>query len=276
MSIQPSKLWRFLVAYALLLTMAISSVFAQDDWINYVAMREKGVMALALDLSLDLNRPNYKNLLVLGTNCKDCMSNGFPTEKGLEDIYAFSDSTAISVSLATPSRLAGYVTYQCMAFDIYYVKDTVGLRDHLTKLMEKNFSDHLNYMEIKHDKNWSYYYDFLYPGNFYSEFLIDQAYLSDLVLLGDDLQGLRKVHHWIYFKSLKKRNLLGEKLKKLNFSLDSIAYKKARNYPFQLTISRQDSILPNNIYNLTSMLRMLSGSVGAQYDGWSTELKKSD
>jgi hypothetical protein len=72
---------------------------------------------------------------------------------------------------------------------------------------------------------------------------------------------------------LEKRNSLGKTLKKLEFSLDSIAYKKEKDFPFQLTISRQDSILPMSIYELTTMLRNLSGSVNAFYDGWSTEVK---
>ena len=66
---------------------------------------------------------------------------------------------------------------------------------------------------------------------------------------------------------------MGNALKKLKFSLDSIAYQKERQFPFQLTISRQDSILPMSIYELTTMLRNLSASMNGLYDGWSTEVK---
>ena len=255
---------------------AASNMLAQEDWVEYVIIKDKGVMSVSLDLRLGLYRPNYKNLLVVGTKFNKCLKNGFPTDEGLNDIYAFSDSTSVLIDKVTPSRLAGFMTYQCMAFDIYYVKDTTALRNEMTKMVEKNFNPDHAYFEIQRDKSWDYYRNYLYPRDFSSEFLIDQNYLHDLVLQGDDLKGLRKVNHWVYFKSVQKRNLFGERVKKLKFSLDSIAYKKDRALPYELKFSRQDSIDPPSIYRLTSMLRVLSGTMNGEYDGWSTEVKLKD
>lgn len=246
---------------------------AQDDWVEYVSMKENGPMSVSLDLSLDLAKPNYPNLLIVGGKFKNCLKNGFPSEDSLDEIFSFSDSTLAAIDKMAKNRLAAYITYQCMAFDVFYVKDTVNLRAELNKMFDDNFSGVKTIIDIKRDKNWSYYYNFLYPRNFSSEFLIDQDYLHDLVLQGDDLQGLRKVNHWVYFKSVTKRNDMGKALKRLKFSLDSIAYQKERQFPFQLTISRQDSILPMSIYELTTMLRNLSASMSGLYDGWSTEVK---
>jgi len=262
--------------FLLLFLSATSKLIAQDAWVEYVLIKDKGVMSVSLDLNLDLLKPNYKNLLVVGTKYTKCLKNGFPTEDGLNDIYRFSDSISVAVDKITLNRLAGFITYQCMAFDVFYVKDTIGLRDEIKQLVKENFIPERTYVEIKRDKPWEYYSNYLYPRDFSSEFLIDQNYLHDLVLQGDDLQGIRKVNHWVYFKTLEKRNLFGSKLKKLKFSLDSIAYKKDRIFPYELTVSRQDSIDPVSIYNLTSMLRLLSETMNAKYDGWSTEVKIKD
>lgn len=251
----------------------VSVLQAQDDWVEYVSIKEKGLMSISVDLSLDLVKPKYKNLLIVGGRFKKCLKNGFPLEDNLDEIFSFSDSTLVGLDKITPNRLAGYITFQCVAFDIFYVKDTVNLREGLNKMFESNFPGVKTFININWDKNWAYYGSYLYPRNFSSEFLIDQDYLHDLVLQGDDLQGLRKVNHWIYFKSVTKRNNMGDKLKKLNFSLDSIAYKKETDFPYQLTISRQDSILPMSIFELTTMLRNLSASMTGFYDGWSTEVK---
>jgi len=266
---------KILLANLTLLLILISAYkgFAQDEWIEYVLMKEKGVMSVSLDLSLDLNKPNYKNLVIVGARFGKCLKNGFPTENGLEDLYSFSDSTAASIDTITPNRLVAYMTYQCMAFDVFYVKDTIGLRNKMTTMFKENFKYVQTYFEIRRDKSWSYYNNYLYPRNFSSEFLVDQHYLHDLVLQGDDLQGIRKVSHWVYFKNIEKRNLFGTRLKQLKFSLDSIAYKRDRILPYELNVSRRDSIDPTSIYLLTSMIRVLSGSLGGQYDGWSTEVK---
>ena len=252
------------------------SSFAQDDWIEFVTMKKQGVMSITLDLSLDLVKPNYKNLLVVGGQFPKCLKNGFPSEEGLEDVLSVSDSAAIIIDKITPNRLVGFITYQCMGFDIFYVKDTVGLRSELTRMFKSNFSKIKPYVEIKRDKSWDYYHNYLYPQDFSAEFLVDQDYLHDLVLQGDDLKGLRKVNHWIYFKDVEKRNRLSKTIKKLEFSLDSIAYKKDKSLPYQLTVSRQDSIDPFSIYKLTTMLRSLSVSSKGQYDGWSTEVISKD
>ena len=251
---------------------SIVSSFAQGDWIEYVTMKNNGVMSISLDLSFDQAKPNYKNLLVVGGQFQNCLKNGFPTEEGLDDVLSVSDSSAVIIDKITPNRLIGFITYQCMGFDIFYVKDTVGLRSELTKMFKNNFSQIKPYVEIKRDKPWDYYHNYLYPQDYSAEFLVDQDYLHDLVLQGDDLKGLRKVNHWLYFKDVDKRNRLSKTLKKLQFSLDSIAYKKDNYLPYQLTISRQDSIDPFSIYKLTTMLRSLSASAKGQYDGWSTEV----
>jgi len=262
--------------FLLLFLSSTSKLIAQDAWVEYVLIKDKGVMSVSLDLNLDLVKPNYRNLLVVGTKYTKCLKNGFPTEDGLNDIYRFSDSITVAVDKITLNRLAGFITYQCMAFDVFYVKDTIGLRNEIKHLVKENFNPERTYVEIKKDKSWDYYSNYLYPRDFSSEFLIDQNYLHDLVLQGDDLQGVRKVNHWVYFKSLEKRNLFGSKLKKLKFSLDSIAYKTDRAFPYELTVSRQDSIDPVSIYNLTSMLRLMSETMNAKYDGWSTEVKIKD
>ena len=253
-----------------------SKLFAQDDWVEYVTVKDKGVMAVSLDLNFDLNKPNYKNLVVIGGQFKKCLSNGFPSEDVLDEIYTFSDSASLSIDKLTPKRLVAFITYQCMAFDVFYVKDTMGLRSEMDRLISQNFKNMKTYVEIKRDKSYAYYNEYLYPRDFSSEFLIDQDYLHDLVLQGDDLKGLRKVEHWIYFKNIKKRNLFGKRAKELKFSLDSIAYRKKRAYPFELKISRKDSIDPISIYQLTSMLRTLSLATNGLYDGWSTEVKIKD
>ena len=248
----------------------------QNDWTDYVSVKKHGIMSISIDLSLAFYKPNYKHLLVVGSNFNNCMKNGFPEETGLNEIFAFSDSIALSTEEITPNRLVGFLTYQCMAFDVFYVKDTVGLRENLNQMIDRNFKGNQIYLNIKKDKNWQYYFDYMYPSGFSSEYLIDQGYLNDLVLQGDDLKGLRKVQHWVYFKNLEKRKKFSDKIKKLNFSLESISYNRDEQFPYELKVSRKDSISPESIYKLTYMLRAMSGSLGGVYDGWSTDVKKKE
>jgi len=246
---------------------------AQDDWIEYVSVKDKGVMSIGLDLNLHVTRPNYRNLLVVGKKFDHCMPNGFPNEMGLNELMTFSDSTAAIVDASTMNKLAGIVTYQCMGFDVFYVKDTANIRSNLEKVIRDHFDPSKIFISIKKDRSWDYYYKFLFPANLDMDALVDQQYLYGLVLQGDDLKGMRNVNHWLYFKNLKTRNSAGEKLKKLNFTLESIAYDDSNRFPYELKISRQDSITPVSIIETTNLLKALCYSLNAQYDGWGTDLK---
>jgi len=251
---------------------SIKSAEAQESWVDYVKMGDEGVMTVAVDLKYIDNIPNYRNLLIVGTRFRSCLKNGLPKEEGLEELYSFSDSTLTAINKSTRNILVGIITTQCMGFDIYYVKDTVDVRKNLNKVFRENFNLEDTYIEITREKNWTFYKSSLYQ-NFSFESLSNQSYLYDLVLRGDDLKGLRKVNHWLYFKNVKLRNTAGTKLKKLDFSLDSIGYKKERKLPYELKISRLDSIDPYSISRLTTMLRISCAKYKGEYDGWGTELK---
>ncbi len=263
------------VAVALLglfLVIASPRLFAQEQWVDYVVERDSNMMTVSLDLKYFVQKPSYKNLVIVGTRFNPCMNNGFPLPESLDYIYAFSDSTAAMIGQKTKNELVGIMTYKCLAFDVYYVKDTIGIRDGIEALAKGSFSENSTYLTIRNDRNWQYYFEYLFPAGMSEGFLMDQKYLYELVLQGDDLQGLRKVRHWFYFKKLKQRQRLGARLESMKFSVDSINYFRDRNLPYELQVSRMDSIMPPKISQLTSLLSVLSEIYGGYYDGWGTEL----
>lgn len=273
-SVTSSSLSRkVLIAFmGLFLLSAASRLSAQEQWVDYVVERDSNMMTVSLDLKYYMRKPNYNNLVIVGTRFKPCMANGFPLPESLDHIYSFSDSTAAVVERITKNELVGIMTYKCLAFDVYYVKDTLGIRDGIESMAREGFSEDITYLSIKNDRNWLYYFEYLLPAGMTEDFLMNQKYLYDLVLQGDDLQGLRKVRHWFYFRKLKQRQRLSERLESLNFSIDSINYIRDRKLPYELQVSRKDSIMPPKISELTSMLSILSEIYGGYYDGWGTDL----
>jgi hypothetical protein len=260
------------ISLAFFIFIASLTMNAQDEWIDYVVAKDTGVLSVSMDLKYYVQKPNYKNLLIVGTEFRPCMKNGFPEPDSLDGLFSFSDSTAAVINRVTRNELVGILTYKCLAFDVYYVKDTLGIRENLGTMMERDFENSELYLTLKRDRNWDYYFTNLLPVNLSEDFLIDHEYLNNLVLLGDDLQGLRKVRHWIYFKNLKQRLKMSEKLESLKFSLDSIKYNRERQFPYELQVSRMDSITPKKVSELTMLMKVLSQVYQARYDGWGTEV----
>ena len=262
------------------------TINAQDNWETYLVKKEKGLMSISVNMDLNVAKPNYKNLLIVGTNTRKCFNNGYPNQDGLEDLYAFSDSVANIIEKVTKSRLAGIITYQCAGLDIFYVKDTLNLREKLGETINKNFGHTKNYTLIERDKNWDYYHNSLYPKDLSEDFFINQDFLRQLVEEGNELAEPRELKHWIYFYNPKKRVKFINEIKNLDFTIDSVNYKKdkkfidvqnsfyysrVKSYPFEVKISRKDSIDPSSISKLTFMLKSLAKSLNGKYDGWGFE-----
>jgi len=276
------------IPFTLIFILLSLTINAQDNWETYLVKKEKGLMSISVNMDLNVTKPNYKNLLIVGTNTRKCFNNGYPNLDGLEDLYTFSDSVANAIEKVTKSRLAGIITYQCAGLDVFYVKDTLNLREKLDETINKNFGQAKNYTVIERDKNWDYYHNNLYPKDLSEDFFINQDFLRQLVEEGNDLAEPRELKHWIYFYNSKKRVKFIDEIKKLDFAIDSVNYKKDKNfvdvqnslsiyysrvkkYPFEVKISRKDSIDPSSISKLTFILKELAKTLNGKYDGWGFE-----
>ena len=259
-------------SYTLLSIVLLTNIFQtfsqEESWETYIAQKEKGYMAVTVNMELNFSRPYYKNLLIVGTQTSKCLKNGYPKEEGLEQLYTFSDSIANIINKHTKNKLAGIITYQCAGFDVFYVKDTLGLRSNITSFIKKNYAKSKNYMVIEPDKRWAYYQDSLFPKQLSNDFFINQELLSHLFYQGDDFTKPQKIEHWLYFKREKRRQKFINKIQALNFKVDSLSVKKGDYRPYEIKISREDKLDPNSIAILTAMLKNLSSSMYGVYDGW--------
>ncbi len=246
--------------------------YSQGDWVNFIVKNDMFLISVFSDLELDYKKPNYKNLVIVGTNFKACLKNGFPKDAGLEQLIAVSDSTEIIIENLTKYKLAGVITFKCNGFDVFYVKDTINIRQNLQKMFRANFSESEYFIHIKRDKNWEYYYTNLYPKDVSDAFFMDHEYLAELVYEGDDLTEKRTVYHWVYFNNTKKRDKFKDRIKKFGFSIDSVNYNKERKYPYELQFSRKNHVDPESISKLTEMLRIFSIAWKGEYGGWATEV----
>jgi len=248
------------------------TIYAQDFWGNYLLKKEVGLFSVMVNMELEVVKPNYKNLLILGTKTDSCFSNGFPKVDGLKELIKFSDATAMVLDSITKHKLVGIITYKCSGFDVYYIKDTIGVREGMEKLINRNFEDSTNFIFISRDKNWDYYYNNLFPAYYDSDFFANQDYLLEMAEAGDDLMEDRVVMHWFYFNNIKQRDKFKENAVILEFKVDSVNYKKEKKYPYELVISRKEEMIPEYIINLTNMLKKFSTNFKGEYNGWSAEI----
>lgn len=254
-----------------------SESFSQGEWAEYLITKDKNLMSIQVDMEFDYNKPNYKNLLIIGTKFKGCLKNGFPNEEGLKELYTFSDSTEFVLNKMTKIKLVGVVTYRCVGLDIYYIKDTINIRKNLKNLYSKKFIvSTQNYIYIEKDKNRKYYYTNLFPENLSSDYFLGQEYLLKLAKAGDKLDDKRIVTHWAYFKNEKKRQRFQKNIKALDYKIDSVYTNKKDKYPYQIEFSKKNSVDPKTIIDQTNMIKVILGSNNSIYGGWGFDPKYED
>ncbi len=253
-----------------------SKIFSQEEWAEYLINKEEKLMSIQGDMEFDYNKPNYKNLLIVGAFYKGCLKNGFPSEAGLNELYAFSDATEMALNKITKNKLVGIITYGCVGLDIYYIKDTINVRRELNDLYSKEFNNSKSYLYIKKDKNRGYYYSNLFPQNLSSDYFLDQEFLIELAKKGDKLDDKRKVTHWAYFKNLKKRQKFEKNIKTLDFLIDSVYINKVDKYPYQLQFSKENFVDPKSIFELTNLVKVLINTSNSIYGGWGFDPKTDD
>lgn len=252
-------------------------LFAQaEEWDVYIAKYEKGPGSTMLNMALKRIAPvkNLPFVVVTGVKFKECTSDGFPTTSEFSNLYKVSDSVEKIMNAVTRNNLAGTFTHQCERLDYYYVADTNGIREKLRNLYSVRFKSYTPYINIKEDKDWKGYLDFLYPNEETREMMGNQKAIENLRKEGDKLDKARQVDHWIYFPTEKDRNCFVSYLEKNNFKIETKEKIDSPTNQFKLHISRTDKVDLASMNKLTLELRKEAKKCNGDYDGWETVVIK--
>ena len=209
-------------------------------------------------------------ILITGVKYSDCSSDGMPSKNEFTRLYSISDSVKAIMDKFVENKAVGTFTYQCERLDYYYIKDTLELRQALSKLYSTHFKSYDPYINIKEDKNWDAYLSFLYPNEETFEYMQNQKVIQHLEDSGDKLEKARKVDHWIYFHTETDRNCFINYITKHNFKIELKEKTDDANRPYKLQISRVDKVDLPSISGITIDLRKESKKCNGDYDGWET------
>jgi hypothetical protein len=248
----------------------------KDNWDVYLAQYEKGPGSVVLDMDI-IHLAPFKDLpyiLITGVSIKKCNKDGFPEQNEFQKLYQISDSINRVVNHLVKTKFVGTFTYQCERNDYIYVNDTVGLRNKLEEAYRKYFPEYKPYINLRIDKNWIAYKEFLYPNETTFEYMSNQKVINQLLSAGDNLSQSRQVDHWLYFPTKNDRDSFSIYAEKQFFKIEDKNYLKDEKMPFQLKISRKDKVDIESISTITLQLRKEATKDHGDYDGWETMVIK--
>ncbi len=258
-------------------TRAMEAQVKEEQWDSYIAFYENGApgsTTLRMDLIGETPFDHLPYVLVTGIKYETSRDDGFPENETFPILHKIGDELIELISKETESVLVGSFMYNKERLEYFYIKEDSGLKEKLEEFYTNNYSDYTFYVNIKEDKEWSYYREFLYPNEETLNYMADQSVLRNLQEAGDPLTKARRIDHWLYFSSESDMNKCKEELKKQNYSIQFSGTNKETSLPFELQIWRIDKIDIDSVNPITSELRKTAKKFNGEYDGWETSIEK--
>lgn len=254
-----------------------STLVAQEEnWEVYLAQYEKGPGSTIVKMGIRGTAPDksFPFLFSAGVKFTECGSEGLPVSSEFETLNRISDSIVATVNRLIKNIIVGTFTYQCERRDYFYVSDTAGLRQYLINLISKHFPGYTPAFNIKPDKDWEAYLQFLYPNEETMEYIKNEKVLTHLQNSGDKLEKARQVDHWVYFKTDADRNCFIQYATRNHFKIESKEKQNDLKLPYKLQLSRTDKIDLPSISKITLELERQARKCNGDYDGWETVVIK--
>lgn len=274
------KKMKKIFAILLIFIFSVLQITAQnsaEQWDNYMAIYENekpGSTTLRMDLINSAPIKKFKYVLVTGLTYETSKENGFPENETFSLLHKIADELIEIIKEETEFILVGSFMYNNERLEYFYIKEQKNIVSKIKNFYKSNYPEYKFYLNLKEDKEWKYYRDFLYPNEETQNYMADQSVLRNLEEAGDNLTKARRVDHWLYFSNKLDLNKCKEKLLKLNFKIHNTGINKETNLPFELQVWRVDNVDIDSIYPITSDLRKIAKKLNGKYDGWETSVEK--
>jgi len=250
---------------------------SEEQWDTYMATYKDGKpgsTTLRMDLFNSTPIKNFDHVLVTGLTFKTSREDGFPEGETFNLLHKVGDELFEIIQKETEVIFVGSFMCNNERLEYFYIKELKNVAPKIEKLYKDKYSQYKFYLNIKEDKEWTYYRGFLYPNEQTRNYMADQSVLRNLEEAGDNLTKARRIDHWLYFSKETEMNKCKDELIKSNFNIQNAGINKETNLPFELQVWRIDNVDIDSIYPITSNLRIVAKKFNGEYDGWETSIEK--
>ncbi|WP_165748848.1 DUF695 domain-containing protein [Cellulophaga sp. Z1A5H] len=240
----------------------------KHDWASYFCRVEDKPASIRLNLALHDRAPieNYKHRIWFSIKLLNPDENGFTTREEFPVICSIEDAIAEALEKIGAIFVGALKTNG--TFDMYSYSRNIENLDEVIHGVMKNFSDYNYATDTKEDTQWDTYFNFLYPGVYEYQTILNQKVLIDLHKQGDNPEIEREIDHWLYFETEKDRDTFILKSETLGYKMLSKQTMKEGDHLYQLNISKvsdaNSATINANVWELISLAKENNGS----YDGW--------
>jgi len=243
----------------------------KDDWDFYPCRVDDAPGSIFLNLALahQLGVLEEDTLYAVAIRMAECDAHGMGSADEAEVLHPVEDALVSALTaqgLCFVGRLRNHglwqVTFMGPPDHEPHVERLAGA--HLDPL-PRSFS-----IVAKHDPEWTYYSDFLFPNEERMRWIQDRRVVDALQREGDPLTASRRVDHWIYFPDSESQAAFVSAAAEAGFQ----ALEPRGTAPdFAVQVHRIDAVQLESIHEVTTFLADLAARFDGDYDGWETEVE---
>ena len=247
----------------------------EEEWDFYFSNVDDKPGSFYLDMGLSAIAPVTKmpHFFYVSVTMNDPREDGLSSDREYDTLIEIEDKLVGSLKDNHDVIYVGRLTSNGTRDFYFYTSDTT--------LVEKTISDSLiqfpkySYdFEIKDNRDWSFYTDFIYPNPRQLQSILNRRVIDNLEKNGDKLIQPREVNHWIFFKTPEGREKYIDKVKEKGFKIEDIDHAESdKEFKYKLRISRVDNVGHGDVDDYVLYLWELADELDGHYDGWETSVE---
>ncbi len=199
----------------------------------------------------------------------DVDDNGFPTTTELQNIAAKVDELKEQLVNELDAVNVGQ-KYEDGWLELYfYAPSAKKFQGLVAKVLG---SDFITDTGSTRDAKWEHYLYTLYPSALMLQQVQSRHIIDELAEVGDTLESVREVEHYLGFLTESQAKRVGEELYLHGFSEKEVSYNSSEEYGNTLVVTQEHAIDTELLEELAFLLITTAEKEHGIYAGWSTEV----
>jgi hypothetical protein len=240
-----------------------------DDWDFYFARINDAPASIFIDLGVRADVPLEKRpwLLWVMVQIKAPKPDGLASNEVAAKLNGIGEALGAAIGATCGAQLVARVTGAGRREFYFYATEPGELQSAAASAM-KPFDYQFEFGST-YQPDWDQYLS-LFPSDTNLERMQNRRLLEVLAREGDVHEVPRKVEHWMYFANEATRDACRDTLTSIEFAVEdeSRSEEEDDELPYQLVVSRVDSVDSHTINGITIELARLAREHAGMYDGW--------
>ncbi len=263
----------FLCCLALAPSLTPFAQESQNDWDTYVTSPNgKTPVSVMVNLGLSAKAPQRQRpfVIIIRTKLLFPDAQGQPDKEESVSLDSIENQLDRSLYLHAGAIYAGRFTQRGIREFYFYALDTLDYIESVAQVMLSQGGRQW-LCQAKNDREWTNYFQVLYPSPVDLERLQDRRLVDLLRKKGDALKEARPIDHYFYFrtKSTRESFLHDQRLTGFNI-LEMPDQPGDGDLPYLLHIKKTEIPDYHFIEQTLIPLWELARKSGGRYDGWET------